>query len=96
MGKAYSGLTDAELAALTDWFKAHTLQTFAHGKVRTVEPGVVVEVAFDNVQVSKRHKGGHALRFPRIVRLRDDKPVEEIDTIETVAALAAAGGAEAP
>ena len=88
VGKAYSGLTDAELAALTEWFKAHTLQTFAHGKVRTVEPEVVVEVAFDNVQVSKRHKGGYALRFPRIVRLREDKPVDEIDTIETVAALA--------
>ena len=95
VGKAYSGLTDAELAALTEWFKAHTLQTFAHGKVRTVEPEVVVEVAFDNVQVSKRHKGGYALRFPRIVRLREDKPVAEIDTLATVAALAgdAPGGA---
>ncbi|MDT0630896.1 hypothetical protein [Rubrivirga litoralis] len=92
VGKAYSGLTDAELAALTEWFKAHTLETFAHGKVRTVEPEVVVEVAFDNVQVSKRHKGGYALRFPRIVRLRDDKPVGEIDTIETVAALAGGAG----
>ena len=88
VGKAYSGLTDAELATLTEWFEAHTLQMFAHGKVRTVEPNVVVEVAFDNVQVSKRHKSGYALRFPRIVRLRDDKPVEEIDTLETVAALA--------
>ena len=88
VGKAYSGLTDAELAALTEWFEAHTLQTFAHGKVRTVVPEIVVEVAFDNVQVSKRHKSGYALRFPRIVRLREDKPVEEIDTLETVAALA--------
>ena len=99
VGKAYSGLTDAELAALTEWFKAHTLQTFAHGKVRTVEPEVVVEVAFDNVQVSKRHKSGYALRFPRIVRLREDKPAAEVDTLDTVAALAdaapggAAGGA---
>ena len=90
VGKAYSGLTDAELAALTEWFEAHTLQTFAHGKVRTVVPEVVVEVAFDNVQVSKRHKSGYALRFPRIVRLREDKPVAEIDTLETVAALAGA------
>ena len=90
VGKAYSGLTDAELATLTEWFEAHTLQTFAHGKVRTVVPEVVVEVAFDNVQVSKRHKGGYALRFPRIVRLREDKPPSEIDTIETVAALAGA------
>ncbi|MDX1418434.1 MAG: ATP-dependent DNA ligase [Rubricoccaceae bacterium] len=88
VGKAYSGLTDAELAALTDWFEAHTLQSFAHGRVRVVEPGVVIEVAFDRVQVSKRHKGGYALRFPRIVRLREDKPVEEIDTLDAVAALA--------
>ena len=88
VGKAYSGLTDAELAALTEWFEAHTLETFAHGKVRTVVPEVVVEVAFDNVQVSKRHKGGYALRFPRIVRWRQDKPPDEIDTLATVAALA--------
>jgi len=91
VGKAYSGLTDAELATLTEWFEAHTLQTFAHGKVRTVEPEIVVEVAFDNVQVSKRHKSGYALRFPRIVRLREDKPVAEIDTLATVAALAGDG-----
>ena len=91
VGKAYSGLTDAELAALTEWFEEHTLQTFAHGKVRTVVPEVVVEVAFDNVQVSKRHKSGYALRFPRIVRLREDKPAAEIDTLATVAALAEGG-----
>jgi DNA ligase-1 len=91
VGKAYSGLTDAELAALTEWFEAHTLQTFAHGRVRLVEPEVVVEVAFDRVQVSKRHKSGYALRFPRIVRLREDKPVEEIDTLEAVRALADEG-----
>ncbi|WP_412068900.1 ATP-dependent DNA ligase [Rubrivirga sp. IMCC43871] len=87
VGKAYSGLTDAELAELTAWFEAHTLETFAHGKVRTVAPEVVLEVAFDNVQVSKRHKGGYALRFPRIVRWRRDKPASEIDTLQTVAAL---------
>ena len=92
VGKAYSGLTDAELAALTEWFEAHTLQTFAHGKVRTVVPEVVVEVAFDNVQVSKRHKSGYALRFPRIVRWRQDKPAAEVDTLATVAALAGGGG----
>ncbi len=91
VGKAYSGLTDAELTELTAWFEAHTLETFAHGKVRTVEPNVVVEVAFDNVQVSKRHKGGYALRFPRIVRWRQDKPADEIDTLATVAALAGDG-----
>ena len=88
VGKAYSGLTDAELAALTAWFRAHTLQQFAHGKVRLVEPRVVVEVAFDRVQPSKRHKSGYALRFPRIVRLREDKPPEEIDTLDAVRALA--------
>ena len=88
VGKAYSGLTDAEIAALSDWFRAHTLQTFAHGKVRIVEPEIVLEIAFDRVQPSPRHKSGFALRFPRIVRLREDKPVEEIDTLETVARLA--------
>ncbi len=90
VGKAYSGLTDAELADLTAHFEAHTLQTFAHGKVRTVEPNVVIEVAFDRVQPSARHKSGFALRFPRIVRLRPDKPVAEIDTLDAVAALASA------
>ncbi|HEY9879779.1 MAG TPA: ATP-dependent DNA ligase [Leptolyngbyaceae cyanobacterium] len=88
VGKAYSGLTDVEVTQLSDWFKAHTLQEFAHGRVRTVEPKVVLEVTFDRVQASKRHKGGYALRFPRILRIRDDKPVEEIDTLETVRKLA--------
>ncbi len=88
VGKAYSGLTDAELTELTAWFEAHTLQTFAHGKVRVVQPEVVVEVAFDRIQPSPRHKSGFAMRFPRIVRLRPDKPVSEIDTLESVAALA--------
>jgi len=84
VGKAYSGLTDAELAELTEWFKAHTLQQFAHGRVRTVEPRIVLEVTFDRVQESKRHKSGYALRFPRILRLRDDKTADEIDTLEAV------------
>ena len=66
---------------------------FAHGRVRTVEPVVVLEVAFDRVQPSRRHKSGFALRFPRIVRLRDDKPPEEVDTLETVRRLAAERGA---
>ncbi len=88
VGKAYSGLTDAEIAELSDWFRAHTLQEFAHGKVRLVEPRIVLEVTFDRVQPSLRHKGGFALRFPRIVRIRTDKPVEEIDTLETVRRLA--------
>jgi DNA ligase-1 len=88
VGKAYSGLTDVELAELTGWFRAHTLQEFAHGRVRVVEPKIVLEVTFDRVQESKRHKSGYALRFPRILRLRDDKTADEIDTLEAVRRLA--------
>ena len=84
IGKAYSGLTDRELIELTEWFKAHTLQEFAHGRVRIVEPAIVIEVTFDRVQPSKRHKSGYALRFPRILRLRPDKKTTDIDTLETV------------
>ena len=84
IGKAYSGLTDNELAELTQWFRAHTIQEFAHGRVRLVEPKIVLEVTFDRVQASKRHKSGFALRFPRIVRQRPDKMAAEIDTLETV------------
>ncbi len=84
IGKAYSGLTDNELAELTEWFRAHTIREFAHGRVRIVEPRIVLEVTFDRVQESKRHKSGFALRFPRILRLRSDKGVDEIDTLETV------------
>lgn len=89
VGKAYSGLTDAEVQELSDWLRQHTLQEFAHGRVRTVEPKIVLEVTFDRVQVSKRHKSGYALRFPRILRIRQNKPPEEIDTLETVRRLAA-------
>jgi len=88
IGKAYSGLTDAEIAEMTEWFRAHTLQEFAHGRVRIVEPRIVIEVTFDRVQPSNRHKSGYALRFPRIVRLRPDKNAAEIDTLETVRKLA--------
>jgi DNA ligase-1 len=88
VGKAYSGLTDVELAELTEWFRAHTLQEFAHGRVRVVEPKIVLEVTFDRVQESKRHKSGYALRFPRILRLREDKTPDEIDTLEAVRRLA--------
>ncbi len=84
IGKAYSGLTDRELMELTEWFKNHTLQEFAHGRVRVVEPTIVIEVTFDRVQPSKRHKSGYALRFPRILRLRPDKKTSDIDTLETV------------
>lgn len=91
IGKAYSGLTDKELAELTEWFKDHTIQEFAHGRVRIVEPTIVIEVTFDRVQPSKRHKSGYALRFPRILRLRLDKTSAEIDTLETVKRLVDAG-----
>src|SRR5882724_261939 len=84
IGKAYSGLTDAELETLTDWFQSHTLREFAHGRVRIVEPQIVIEVTFDRIQESKRHKSGYALRFPRILRLRPDKGATEIDTLDTV------------
>lgn len=90
IGKAYSGLTDAELTEMTAWFTEHTIQQFGHGRVRLVEPAIVIEVTFDRVQPSKRHKSGYALRFPRILRLRPDKQLAEIDTLETVRRLVAA------
>jgi DNA ligase-1 len=82
VGKAYSGLTDVEIAQMTDWFREHTLED--QGFRRAVEPGIVVEVAFNNVTRSDRHESGFALRFPRIVRIRTDKSSEEIDTLDTV------------
>jgi DNA ligase-1 len=82
VGKAYSGVTDAEIAELTEWLKAHTLEDYGH--FRLVEPLRVIEVAFNNVMRSDRHASGFALRFPRILRIRDDKPVGEIDTLGTV------------
>ena len=82
IGKAFTGLTDAEIAQLTEFFKAHTLEDF--GWSRRVEPLIVIEVAFNNIQRSDRHESGYALRFPRIVRLRPDKPVTEIDTLDLV------------
>jgi len=88
IGKAYTGLTDAEIAAMTDHFKAITLRDL--GRYRTVVPEVVVEIAFDRIMRSARHRSGFAMRFPRIVRMRDDKTPPEIDTLETVEALFAA------
>jgi len=82
VGKAYSGVTDVEIAELTEWMKAHTLEDFGH--FRAVEPLRVIEVAFNNVMRSERHASGFALRFPRILRLREDKPLDEIDTLERV------------
>ena len=85
VGKAYSGLTDAEIAEYTKRFLEMTVQDQGHR--RMVRPEVVLEVAFDSIQHSARHLSGYALRFPRIVRIRDDKPVGEIDTLERVAEL---------
>jgi DNA ligase-1 len=82
IGKAYSGLTDVEIAEMTQWFLDHTLED--QGFRRTVEPQIVLEVAFNNMMQSDRHESGYALRFPRIVRLRPDKSAEEADTIERV------------
>jgi DNA ligase-1 len=81
IGKAYSGLTDAEIAQLTD----HFLQTATgrHGRYLEVAPDTVLEIAFDRIQPSTRHSSGLALRFPRILRIRTDKPVAEIDTLES-------------
>ncbi|MFL6245471.1 MAG: ATP-dependent DNA ligase [Thermoanaerobaculia bacterium] len=82
IGKAYSGLTDVEIAAMTEHFKATTIER--HGPVHRVEPTVVLEIAFDRIQESSRHKSGYAMRFPRIARIRDDKTVDEISTIDEV------------
>jgi DNA ligase-1 len=80
IGKAYSGLTDAEIAEMTKWFLDHTVED--QGFRLIVEPKIVLEVAFNNMMRSDRHESGYALRFPRIVRIRTDKPPEEADTIE--------------
>jgi DNA ligase 1 len=85
IGKAYTGLTDAEIAAMTEHFEGITLQDF--GRYRTVVPEVVVEIAFDRIMRSGRHRSGFAMRFPRIVRMRDDKTPGEIDTLATVETL---------
>ena len=82
IGKAYSGLTDMEIAEMTKWFLDHTIED--EGFRRTVEPKIVLEVAFNNIMKSDRHSSGYALRFPRIVRLRPDKLPEEADTMERV------------
>jgi DNA ligase-1 len=80
IGKAYSGLTDAEISEMTKWFLEHKLED--QGFRLIVEPKIVLEVAFNNMMHSDRHESGYALRFPRMVRLRPDKLPEEADTIE--------------
>lgn len=85
VGKAYSGLTDREITELTRWFRAHTLRDY--GRVKVVEPRIVLEVAFNAITRSDRHDSGYALRFPRIKRIRSDKGPEEISTLADVEAL---------
>jgi DNA ligase-1 len=82
VGKAYFGFTDQELAQLDRWVRAHTVKRF--GPVREVEPLLVLEVAFDSVHRSTRHKSGVAMRFPRVHRIRWDKPATEADRLETL------------
>jgi len=82
IGKAYTGLTDAEIATLTEHFLKTTISR--HGPVLVVTPTIVLEIAFDRLQESSRHKSGYAMRFPRIVRIRDDKSVDGISTIDEV------------
>ncbi|MBJ7609723.1 MAG: ATP-dependent DNA ligase [Candidatus Dormibacteraeota bacterium] len=86
IGKAYTGLTDVEIAEMTALL--HDITIADNGYYRSVRPEIVLEVAFDAVQPSPRHRSGYALRFPRIARWRQDKPVDEIDTLERVAAIA--------
>ncbi|MFM9031671.1 MAG: ATP-dependent DNA ligase, partial [Opitutaceae bacterium] len=89
VGKAYSGLTDEEIARLTPHFLERTLEE--RGRRRLVVPDVVLEIAFDSIQPSDRHESGFALRFPRIARIRTDKTPAEIDTLATCRRLAGAG-----
>jgi DNA ligase-1 len=86
IGKAYSGLTDAEIAELTEHFKQNTIVD--HGRYRRVKPNVVLEVAFNSIQPSTRHASGLALRFPRIKAIRRDKDVRSIDTLQYARELA--------
>lgn len=85
VGKAYSGFTDEELVELDRWVRANMTERF--GPVRAVKPGLVLEVAFDALQASARHRSGLAMRFPRIKRIRWDKPIEEADRLETLRAM---------
>jgi len=87
VGKAYSGYSDAELLELDRWIRNHTTERY--GPVRAVSPDLVLEIAFDAAQRSTRHKSGVALRFPRIHRIRWDKPAAEADRLETLEALIA-------
>ena len=86
IAKAYSGLDDTEILELDRWLRAHTRERF--GPVRSVEPVQVFELGFEGVNISKRHKSGIAVRFPRILRWRHDKPADQADQLDTLKALA--------
>ena len=83
--KAYSGLTDEEFAQVDRVIRATTIEKF--GPVRSVRPSLVFELGFEGINRSTRHKSGIAVRFPRMLRIRDDKPLHEADTLETLRAL---------
>jgi DNA ligase-1 len=83
--KAYSGLTDEEIREMDAWIRRNTVEKF--GPVRSVKPEMVFELGFEGIQASTRHKSGIAVRFPRILRWRKDKPASEADTIESLRAL---------
>jgi DNA ligase 1 len=85
VGKAYFGFTDEELKWLDRWIRGHTIERF--GPVREVEKSLVLEVAFDSIHRSSRHKSGLAMRFPRISRIRTDKPAHEADRLATLHSL---------
>jgi DNA ligase-1 len=82
--KAYSGLTDAEIRSVDAFVRANTLERF--GPVRSVTPKLVMEIGFEGIQRSARHKSGIAVRFPRMLRIRSDKKIEEADTLERLRA----------
>jgi DNA ligase-1 len=85
--KAYSGLTDAEIAQVDNAIRRTTVEKF--GPVRVVRPTMVFEIGFEGIALSSRHKAGIAVRFPRILRRREDKPVEDADTLDTLKGLLA-------
>ena len=82
VGKAYSGFTNEELKKLDRWVRNNTIERF--GPVRSLKPGLVVEIAFENINTSSRHKSGLALRFPRFSRIRWDKPIDEVCVLDEV------------
>ena len=88
--KAYSGLTDEEIRRVDAWVRQRTVESF--GPVRSVAPGLVFELGFEGIQASPRHKSGLAVRFPRMLRWRDDKPLHEADALATLQQLLATSG----